>query len=178
MTKGLAIEEDTDFLRPPDRRLTAHARSSLTIPALITASADHEILPISHAQHFLFRNLAIAGYTRRSPEPKHVGSPRRLSSRAIQFGAATIESWAGKLPRWSAGLWVGSGTKRNGGVPGSRKLDIESRAGAENERRLDTIEFGKEVDDLASLAALEELDARIVVIRLPDATLGGGENHQ
>ncbi len=67
---------------------------------------------------------------------------------------------------------MGSGTKRNGGVPGCRKLGIESGTEAEDERRLDTIEFGKEVDDLASLAALEELDAGIVVIRLPDATLG------
>ena len=67
---------------------------------------------------------------------------------------------------------MGSGTKRNGGVPGRRKLGIESGTAAEDERRLDTIEFGKEVDDLAGLAALEELDAGIVVIRLPDATLG------
>jgi len=174
VTKGRAIEEDTDFLRPPDRRLTARARSSLTIPAVITASADHEILPVSHAQHFLFRHVAIAGYARTSPESKHVGSPQRLSSRAIQFGAVTIESRAGKLPGWSAGLWAGRGTKRNGGMPGPRKPGIESRTGAENERHLDTIEFGKEVDDLASFAALEELDAGSVVIHLPDATLGRG----
>lgn len=67
---------------------------------------------------------------------------------------------------------MGSGTKRNGGVPGRRKLGIESGTDAEDGRCLDTIEFSKEVDDLASFAALEELDTGIVVIRLPDATLG------
>ena len=83
VTKGIAIEEDTDFLRPPNRRLTARAHSSPTIPAVITASADHEILPISHAQYFLFRNLAIAGCTWNSPESKHDDSPQRLGARAI-----------------------------------------------------------------------------------------------
>ena len=83
VTKGIAIEEDTDFLRPPNRRRTPRARSSLTIPAVITASADYEILPVSRAQYFLFRNLAITGCTRNSPESKHDGSPQRLSARAI-----------------------------------------------------------------------------------------------
>lgn len=57
-------------------------------------------------------------------------------------------------------------------MPGRRKLGIESRTEAEDERRFDAVEFSKEVDDLASLAVLEEQDAGIVVIRLPDATLG------
>src|SRR5574341_2609069 len=73
---------------------------------------------------------------------------------------------------------MGSGTKRNSRMPRSRKLGLESRTEAEDERRLDAIELGKEVDDLAGLTALEELDAGIVVIRLPDPTLGRGENHQ
>jgi hypothetical protein len=73
---------------------------------------------------------------------------------------------------------VGSDRERNGAVARSSKLGIESRTDARDARPLYTIELDEEVTDFACLATSEELDAGFVVIRLPDSTLGRGENDQ
>lgn len=95
-----------------------------------------------------------------------MGCPRDLVQRGDD------RELGGKLPRWSAGLKAGSGTKRNDGLWECLKLLIESRAQAKDARFPHTIELSKEVDDLTGLAVLEEQGTGIIIrIRLPDASL-------